>query len=73
MIELNDYIQLTNAKPCPFCGDQPILEYVLTDWTGTKGWEVGCQNIYCMFQPRTDWDDPHEAVDMWNDRKTKKG
>jgi len=49
-----------NAKPCPFCGEQPI-------WTGKT---IQCRDEDCEIKPRTAWYvDIEKALFAWNQRK----
>ena len=41
---------MIELKPCPFCGEKPIVEY----GNGIKKYWISCQNEKCWVQPNTD-------------------
>lgn len=60
---MNKEIEL---KPCPFCGEQPIVY----DNYDMNGFDVSCNNGECAFQPTNDWlmKTREAAITAWNTR-----
>ena len=52
-------------KSCPFCGKQPILEQLDSDW------HIGCWYINCVFQPCGRFESEQEAIEYWNSQFIK--
>lgn len=56
-------MQMTELKPCPFCGGKPRF------WNWKSEWAVECCNDYCCVLPETEICDTKEAaVEIWNRR-----
>lgn len=56
-------------KPCPFCGGEVQLQYGACDY---NVWQAICKSQQC--NGMAGWgDDPQEAAEAWNKRKTVKG
>src|ERR1039458_801237 len=59
---------LTNvvAKPCPFCGHQPVIEY----WHGggPRKRLVSCSGPSCLVQPAVCGTTRNRAIENWNYR-----
>lgn len=51
-------------KPCPFCGNTPVL----VRWG--NGWCVECHSLDCEVLPETPITLKEEAVEVWNKRAT---
>ena len=54
---------LNSIKPCPFCGEEPVVE-------GFWSTSIECKSPMCvMGRVTTDWEDSLEnAVKVWNKR-----
>lgn len=55
--EIPDFPNDVELKPCPFCSEQPIVE-----WDG-EVWLIGCNNAECFFKDH-DWIE----LEDWNKR-----
>jgi len=54
-----------DLKPCPFCGEQPVLRRAVVHRR-----VIECQNPKCSVQPGTHpVDEDLQAVSAWNTRK----
>lgn len=63
----------TYLKPCPFCGDIPVVEkHEETDrWTETV-YQVVCDSDDCLINPETNsYGDKQRAINDWNTRYNK--
>lgn len=51
------------VEACPFCGEEP--EVYKTGY----GWEVACENEYCICMPDTlnRYSTKEDAIKAWND------
>ena len=67
--------RLTNQKPCPWCGGQPVTE----EWRKSKFvtenghvcpecWFIGCENKCFFASPRAHYGTEAEALAIWNKR-----
>lgn len=68
---------MTELKPCPFCGQIPIIEesarfprYGKDEGKRIKGYTVVCKNLYCILHNADDWyrRSAKEASEAWNRR-----
>ena len=53
-------------KPCPFCGNEPVV------LAGIRGWKVECSKRHttCPINGRTHYhDQAGDAVEQWNTRQ----
>lgn len=53
---------MAEIKPCPFCGNKPIMEQPESDV------HMGCWNPDCVFQPSGNFDTKQDAIEAWNKR-----
>lgn len=54
---------MNELKPCPFCGDVPMLD------KGHGYYRVMCNNRECWILPKTDiYTKEETAYDAWNER-----
>lgn len=58
-------IQLTNLKPCPFCGGEAKLEHYEND-----GYLPMCSVDGCFGMIEIWFETPEEAIEAWNRRYT---
>lgn len=59
----------TKIKPCPYCGEEPNLEYF---GTSTIRYFYACNNINCPVTPTTAaYKNKGSATRAWNKRYTK--
>lgn len=72
---------MTELKPCPFCGQIPIIEesarfprYGKDEGKRIKGYTVVCQNMYCILYNADNWYErsEKEASEAWNRRAESK-
>jgi Lar family restriction alleviation protein len=54
----------TQLAPCPFCGEQPVIEYTPPNWTGVYGGKVYCDGCLIEFDAPT----REDAIAAWNNR-----
>lgn len=63
---------MAELKPCPFCGEQPILrrsEEEFDDGELRYVYYVRCDNTCCEINPcTTDYEEAYLAKDAWNKR-----
>lgn len=65
---------MTQIKPCPFCGEMPILKtdtrYPRPECEPRKAYEVVCQSVDCIigFVDERYKLSAQEAIDAWNRR-----
>lgn len=68
---------MPELKPCPFCGQIPIIEesarfprYGKDEGERIKGYTVVCQNMYCILHNADNWYErsEKEAREAWNRR-----
>jgi len=60
-------LTLEDAKPCPWCGEQPTIQ----PWHGGRSTKrmVGCDNEECSVRPCVSGQTRLEALLNWNTRK----
>ena len=59
---------MSELKPCPFCGEMPIMRNELTG-NGTE-YHLECFNNSCPVVVQTiTYSDPRPAMTAWNERK----
>lgn len=61
--------ELTEVKPCPWCGKQPWLVPFGLMPKETKGWQVGCEYSGCPVNPSADAETAWYATLKWENRK----
>lgn len=54
------------AKPCPFCGEQPVRQ--LWHGGGPKKTMVSCDSENCFVEPAATGPSRQAALDRWNFR-----
>lgn len=68
---------MPELKPCPFCGQIPIIEesarfprYGKDEGERIKGYTVVCQNMDCILHNEDNWyrRSEEEACEAWNRR-----
>jgi len=53
----------SEAKPCPWCGEQPSM------WRGVGAWRIiGCDNADCEANPQVSGNTKSRVLDAWNKR-----
>lgn len=54
------------AQPCPFCGEQPIIER----WHGGGPQKrmISCESLYCWVRPSVCGETRRQALQHWNMR-----
>lgn len=59
-------LSLLDARPCPFCGDQPEIE----PWHGGGKMKrrIGCNRDSCFVGPSVCGSTPKQALNLWNYR-----
>lgn len=59
-------IKNDSLKPCPFCGEYPIIRKLGYD----EEWVIECTNPKCAIRPETlsSFDEPEKAIAAWNER-----
>ena len=62
---------MIKLKPCPFCGETESteIEEFTNSYGKPDGFDIGCINIHCIFQPEGWAIDKEEAIKIWNQRK----
>lgn len=57
------------AMPCPFCGDQPVMQA----WHGggPRKVVIECVSDFCYAQPGVSGESPTIALRRWNHRSKK--
>lgn len=61
-----EIVPAEKAKPCPFCGQQPTIQY----WHGGRKTKkmVSCANVTCFVTPQVTGETPTSALMKWNTR-----
>jgi Lar family restriction alleviation protein len=61
---------MTELKPCPFCGEQPVVDWRMGKEKYIPLFQIRCENNDCTTQPET-WyfKSEAEAIQAWNRRK----
>jgi len=60
-------LSIKEAKPCPWCGEQPEIEH----WHGgpTTKRMISCETLECAVNPHVTGKTATEAKAIWNSRK----
>ena len=60
---------MSDMKPCPFCGKEPMIEPSMCGPVGMKGSRIVCVNYSgCQAAPHVYGDTLEEAIERWNRR-----
>lgn len=59
---------LTDAKPCPFCGHNPLL---YAPGAGEGNWEISCNGDDCPANPSVEAATKENVFKLWNLRLTE--